>query len=50
MSESIQFCVNSHSVDEVVGRLETLLQEKGIKLFCVVDHSGGYVASLRSSI
>jgi uncharacterized protein (DUF302 family) len=40
MSEGIQTCISSHSVDEVVTRLEALLQEKGIKLFCVVDHSG----------
>ena len=40
MSEGIQTCTSSYSVDEVVARLETLLQEKGIKLFCVVDHSG----------
>jgi len=29
-----------HSVDETVKRLENLLQEKGIKLFTLVDHSG----------
>ena len=40
MSEGIQSCTSNHSVDEVVARLETLLQEKGVKLFCVVDHSG----------
>ena len=40
MSEGIQTCSSSYSVDEVVARLETLLQEKGVKLFCVVDHSG----------
>ena len=40
MPEGIQTCTSNHSVDEVVARLETLLQEKGVKLFCVVDHSG----------
>ena len=41
MSEGIQTCTSHHSVDEVVARLETLLQEKGVQgLFCVVDHSG----------
>jgi uncharacterized protein (DUF302 family) len=40
MSEGIQTCTSSYSVDEVVGRLEALLKEKGIKLFTVVDHSG----------
>ena len=29
-----------HSVDDTVQRLETLLREKNIKLFAVVDHSG----------
>jgi uncharacterized protein (DUF302 family) len=29
-----------HSVDDTVQRLETLLSEKNIKLFAVVDHSG----------
>lgn len=29
-----------HSVNEVVARLQTLLREKSIKLFAIVDHSG----------
>jgi uncharacterized protein (DUF302 family) len=29
-----------YSVDETVKRLEHLLQEKGIKLFTLIDHSG----------
>lgn len=29
-----------YSVDETVKRLEHLLQEKGIKLFALIDHSG----------
>jgi uncharacterized protein (DUF302 family)/uncharacterized membrane protein YidH (DUF202 family) len=29
-----------HSVDETVGKLETILQTKNVKLFAVVDHSG----------
>lgn len=29
-----------HSVDETVDRLKHLLQEKGIQLFALVDHSG----------
>src|ERR1700682_4509059 len=29
-----------HSVDETVARLEKILQEKGIKLFALIDHSG----------
>ena len=31
---------SQHSVDDIVQRLQTLLSEKNIKLFAVVDHSG----------
>jgi len=31
---------SSHSVDETVARLQTILQSKGITLFALVDHSG----------
>ena len=40
MHEGIQTIVSKYSVDETVARIQTLLQEKGIKLFCLVDHSG----------
>ena len=29
-----------HSVDETVGKLEKILEAKGISLFTVIDHSG----------
>src|ERR1700744_864342 len=29
-----------HSVEETVGRLQALLQSKGVTLFALVDHSG----------
>ena len=29
-----------HSVDQTVDKLEGILQEKGVKLFALVDHSG----------
>ncbi len=29
-----------HSVDETVGKLEKILQAKGISLFALIDHSG----------
>ena len=29
-----------HSVDQVVQRLEEILQAKGVKLFALIDHSG----------
>ena len=38
--EGIISIPSAHSVDETVGRLQSLLQAKGIKLFVVVDHSG----------
>jgi uncharacterized protein (DUF302 family) len=40
MHEGIQTLTSHHSVEETVTRLETLLKEKGVKLFCLVDHSG----------
>ena len=40
MHEGIKTLTSHHSVDETVARLETLLKEKGVKLFCIVDHSG----------
>lgn len=40
MREGISSVVSKHSVDEVVDRLKAILAEKGIKLFCLVDHSG----------
>ena len=30
----------SHSVDETVGALERIVQEKGITIFALIDHSG----------
>jgi len=40
MHEGIKTLISHHSVDETVARLEALLKEKGVKLFCIVDHSG----------
>ena len=31
---------SNHTVDDTVARLKTMLQEKGITLFALVDHSG----------
>lgn len=31
---------SKHSVDETLQRLQTLLQEKNIKVFALIDHSG----------
>src|SRR5580698_7446295 len=45
MVAGVQSVVGRCSVDETVARLETLLQEKGVKLFCVVDHSGEAAAA-----
>ena len=32
--------VSRHSVEETVRKLETILAEKGLKTFAVIDHSG----------
>ena len=45
MQEGIRTLVSSHSFDQTVARLESLLQEKGIKLFCLIDHSGEAAAA-----
>jgi uncharacterized protein (DUF302 family) len=36
----IESIASSNSVDETVRRLTTSLQQKGIKLFAMIDHSG----------
>jgi uncharacterized protein (DUF302 family) len=38
--EGIFTIPSTHSVDQTVDRLETILQSKGVKLFALVDHSG----------
>ncbi|MGC2163776.1 MAG: DUF302 domain-containing protein [Silvibacterium sp.] len=40
MPEGIKTCLSRHSFEQTVDRLETLLIEKGITLFALVDHSG----------
>ena len=45
MQDGIQSCVSHYSVDETVHRLEALLQERSVKLFCVIDHSGEAAAA-----
>jgi uncharacterized protein (DUF302 family) len=45
MHEGLQTILSNHSVDETVARLQSLLQEKGIKLFCLIDHSGEALAA-----
>lgn len=45
MLEGIQTLLSHYSVDETVNRLQTILKEKGIKLFCLVDHSGEAIAA-----
>jgi uncharacterized protein (DUF302 family) len=32
---------SNHSVDETVGKVKSILDAKGVKVFAVVDHSGG---------
>lgn len=38
--QGIESVASSHSVDETVRRFTSLLQQKGVKLFAMVDHSG----------
>ena len=45
MQEGIRTLVSRHSFDQTVTRLQSLLQEKGIKLFCLIDHSGEAAAA-----
>jgi uncharacterized protein (DUF302 family) len=45
MHEGIQTLASTHSVDDTVARLQALLQEKGIRLFCLIDHSGEAAAA-----
>ena len=45
MHEGIQTIASNHSVDETVARLKSLLEEKGIKLFALIDHSGEAAAA-----
>ena len=45
MPEGIKSRTSRHSVDETVNRLQNLLNEKGIKLFSLVDHSGEAIAA-----
>ena len=40
MTTGIQTRLSPHTVDGTVGRLQTLLAAKGIKLFALIDHSG----------
>jgi uncharacterized protein (DUF302 family) len=40
MPEGIKTRLSSHSFEDTVERLQTLLIERGITLFCLVDHSG----------
>jgi len=45
MHEGIETIGSKYSVDETVARLLALLQERGIKLFCLIDHSGEAAAA-----
>ncbi len=40
MTQGIRTLRSPHSVDETVTRLQTLLTQKGVKLFALIDHSG----------
>lgn len=40
MAEGIAQIASTHSVEETVARIKTILAERGIALFAVIDHSG----------
>jgi uncharacterized protein (DUF302 family) len=43
--EGLDTVASNYSVDETVARLLALLQERGIKLFALIDHSGEAAAA-----
>jgi uncharacterized protein (DUF302 family) len=45
MYEGIETVASKHSVDETVARRQALLEQKGVKLFALVDHSGEAAAA-----
>jgi len=45
MHEGLDTVTSNYSVNETVARLLTLLDEKGIKLFALIDHSGEAAAA-----
>lgn len=45
MHEGLDTIVSNHSADETVARLLSLLEEKKIKLFALIDHSGEAAAT-----
>jgi uncharacterized protein (DUF302 family) len=45
MYEGLETIPSNYSVDETVARLQSLLQEKDIKLFALIDHSGEAAAA-----
>ncbi len=40
LHEGLDTVTSNYSVDETVARLQSLIAEKGIKLFALIDHSG----------
>ena len=45
MHEGIATCTSPHSVAETISRLQTLLEQKNVKLFALVDHSGEAISA-----
>jgi uncharacterized protein (DUF302 family) len=45
MQEGIKTRLSRHSVDETITRLRALLEAKGVKVFCLIDHSGEATAA-----
>ena len=40
MGRGLVLVASKYSVDDTVGRLETMFREKGMQIFSVIDHSG----------
>ena len=45
MHEGIRTLVSQFSVEETVARLQSMIEERGVKFFCLVDHSGEAAAA-----
>ena len=45
MNNGIETRLSRYSVEETVSRLENLLRDRGIRLFCFIDHSGEAIAA-----
>jgi uncharacterized protein (DUF302 family) len=45
MHEGLETIATTHTADQVVARLLDLIKQRGIQLFCVIDHAGQAAAA-----